>query len=484
MFVIQCKTLEEAACGTEKQYTITDIFPGTESSAGLGKIRYVGAFCIAKCRHKLCSSIKNLLFAPEMDTEINKLNELIQILDGMILTASDIKAISKYQESLNETARKQNIREGLTNINDEVFEFFLNLEKEIRQLMTYSTLQEQNKHLYKHVIQFISNKRSILEMFIQKCVSSSEEHALNSTEPVEVTGNHVCKYLTSFCEHILELFENIVRLFVTVILSQFRKDYLRVIQRVKGKALRKKVIEKYEKKMQESITFQFIKADTSKNKAISHHKLKAVAMQNEQFYTSLKKDDLIILLKAYNVEGQKRSKKTELGEKLVHVLKNESCVSMLNTSVLGETLEQEASAESSVSAGDTSNMKTQYVKSTKGKQLVGKRKATKKSTKSYESSQQTDTSIQEAMASCSYKTHEDEKCKPKTRKRQTEKRYSDSGDYGDACGVCMNVYETDEDWICCDSCCTWYHRDCIGLEDEEWNYFSDAAAIYICPICQ
>lgn len=168
MFNIQSKVLEEKACGTEQQYDVHNVFPVTDSidtSAESGKVRYVGAYCIAKTRHNLCPTMKNHLFVPGMEIEIQNINQQIKLLDGMILTATEILAKTKYQETLQETARKQNMREGLTNINDEVFEFFLFLQKEIEQIMTYTTLMEQNKHLFKYVSESLLEKRIILEMF-------------------------------------------------------------------------------------------------------------------------------------------------------------------------------------------------------------------------------------------------------------------------------------------------------------------------------
>ncbi|CAC5417702.1 unnamed protein product [Mytilus coruscus] len=41
---------------------------------------------------------------------------------------------------------------------------------------------------------------------------------------------------------------------------------------------------------------------------------------------------------------------------------------------------------------------------------------------------------------------------------------SDSSD--ENCGICGKPEKSEEDWICCDICSIWYHRDCVGLEDE------------------
>jgi hypothetical protein len=100
-------------------------------------------------------------------------------------------------------------------------------------------------------------------------------------------------------------------------------------------------------------------------------KLKAMALQNDLFYTNFKKDDLMCLLKAYNEVGSKKSTKKELGETLLHVLKKDSCVKMVDVSIF------ENNEPNSVT-GCSSKINVSK-ESGKGKQLLGKRKATKKS---------------------------------------------------------------------------------------------------------
>jgi delta 1-pyrroline-5-carboxylate dehydrogenase len=165
------------------------------------------------------------------------------------------------------------MREGLTNISDDVFEFFLYLQKEITHIMTYKTLMEQSKHFFKYVLESLLAERKNLEMFITKCIISKQREvegtcSYSQNESVEESVEYICESLTNVSTHCLKLFEKIVKLFVTVLLSQFRKDYLRIIQREKGKTLRKKVVESKEKKMIEGITFDFIKNDESKEKEI------------------------------------------------------------------------------------------------------------------------------------------------------------------------------------------------------------------------
>jgi len=52
------------------------------------------------------------------------------------------------------------------------------------------------------------------------------------------------------------------------------------------------------------------------------------------------------------------------------------------------------------------------------------------------------------------------------------------------CGICNLTYLEGEDWICCDTCSIWYHRNCVGLEKSSlWEQFTVSNEEYSCPLC-
>ncbi|XP_045215122.1 uncharacterized protein LOC123565320 [Mercenaria mercenaria] len=56
-------------------------------------------------------------------------------------------------------------------------------------------------------------------------------------------------------------------------------------------------------------------------------------------------------------------------------------------------------------------------------------------------------------------------------------------DASEACGICGKFEKEDENWICCDACNIWYHKDCVGLDEDDFDYFLNLDAVYICPLC-
>ncbi|KAM7255561.1 hypothetical protein ACFE04_008459 [Oxalis oulophora] len=47
------------------------------------------------------------------------------------------------------------------------------------------------------------------------------------------------------------------------------------------------------------------------------------------------------------------------------------------------------------------------------------------------------------------------------------------------CGVCEEKYASDEFWICCDSCETWFHGKCVNVTPSKAGHIKE----YKCPLC-
>ncbi|XP_060591293.1 uncharacterized protein LOC132746230 [Ruditapes philippinarum] len=337
MFAIQAYRMEHKSHLVNFEKVDVNVFPKQQCPPGNdGKLRYIAGYTIAKCRYRLCSALRNRLFVPGMEIEINQLNEKIKILDTCIVSGTDIVKETKYPKSLEEIHRKQNEREGLTNVTDRTFEFFCKLQQTAVILMSFESLKSQRKYLFRYVYNNVVKNTTVLESF-EKNFAVSFVH-VNSTyyEKDKHCIQELLESMSAFCSHVVTLFEMIVKLFITVMFSQFRKDYLRVVKREKGKALRKKIMEKNEKNAFQHVTMDFIRNDMSTDKTISHLKLKTDALSDPLFYKNFKKAELLQLLKCYNESISSGSSKNDIGEYLTDILTNPECVKMCNPTCLQE----------------------------------------------------------------------------------------------------------------------------------------------------
>lgn len=53
----------------------------------------------------------------------------------------------------------------------------------------------------------------------------------------------------------------------------------------------------------------------------------------------------------------------------------------------------------------------------------------------------------------------------------------------ESCGVCGNSDGEAEEWIECDTCVKWYHRNCINISDELWEQYTKQNQPFTCPEC-
>ncbi|KAK3108203.1 hypothetical protein FSP39_003146 [Pinctada imbricata] len=254
------------------------------SPGGRGKVRYVAGYVVAKVRYRISKNLRNALFAKGKEETVKKLQANIKMLNFLCISYEEISHSTEDSESLQETARKQNYREGLTNVTDKTFNFLMHLEKVCRENLSNEYVLDYGKHVFSFVMSKIKKDLHLFEMWVDLFSSSTinfeeQSNDESSTGHDDETVNVVIKDIVNQCENTSDLFESAVSLFVKVNCSQFRRDYLSTLRREKIKALRKKVVNK-SKRVSETVNMKFILKDSSHSKHVSHLRLKAEVTQN------------------------------------------------------------------------------------------------------------------------------------------------------------------------------------------------------------
>ncbi|VDI51475.1 ATP-dependent DNA helicase PIF1 [Mytilus galloprovincialis] len=143
------KFLAPKNLGLKEPESIKNIPTSDElSSPARGKIRYISGYVLAKLKHNLSIKIRNSLFAVGSESKIAKLQDQMNILSSLCSSYDVLLNSSIDPESLEETKRKQNERESLTNITDVTFDFFSKLETLCRQKLSHINLVEHGKKIY------------------------------------------------------------------------------------------------------------------------------------------------------------------------------------------------------------------------------------------------------------------------------------------------------------------------------------------------
>lgn len=95
--------------------------------------------------------------------KVNLIDKEIRFLEELVVSEEEIFEKSKEITSLIEIQRKQNIRHGLTNVTDACFEFFIEMDKKIRDLETLNNLTLYTSNIYSFISAEISESESINE---------------------------------------------------------------------------------------------------------------------------------------------------------------------------------------------------------------------------------------------------------------------------------------------------------------------------------
>jgi hypothetical protein len=499
---------EEAAHDSE-----TKQFKGSE--AGKAKVRYIAGWCVASLKHSKKEQVKRNLYKNNAMEAVKVADQEVRHLEELIVTEEEIFQCTTDISSLMEVKRKQNIRQGLTNVTDRCFQFFLQLDQEIRKLETIKNLHIHSKQLYTFTLDEINECQSLKETW--KALFGDTEHQHGT---------------------VLNLFDQIVAKYVRMSSNQFKKEVNRMFAVEKEKAHRKKVLQKKEKiRSCGNWSLERIYSDKSMEKISSHRFIQSQLEANSKFLIEgpFQKKHLLTLCDAYAVSASKNATKQAISDKLKQVIL--SSEKMLHPGTFqsqtteSTSTQQGDSAEPSGSASELETIAGPSSSTTHLESIAGPSSSTSQlesiagpssSTSQLESiaGPSSSTSQLETIAEPSISTSSqlentagpsssttsqpgnsadilktasasviatDIAAKRPTRKRKGIRGVSKSKGKRLAkksrtihwpCGICEE--ECLEEAVCCDSCDTWHHFQCLFLDKDDDQFTAEE---WICPSC-
>jgi len=417
--------------------------------AGNAKLRYVSGYVLAKLKYNLSKKIRNCLYVKGKEVDLSNYQCQMNILISLCSSYDELIASTKNPDTLSEVKRKQNERVSLTNISDFTFEFFKTLELFCRERLTHKRLVDMGQFLFRVVKDEVITDNELFQAWVN-CVTNSRPLC-----QIERNNDDICEILDDIvmsCDSYIVLFQCAVILYLKVSFSQFRKTYLTYIKKEKGIALRKKVM-KRTKQMPKSFNITFFNEDNSSNKEVSMLRLKSELMQNRKYLNehSFTKKDLILICQQYKIKVSAQQMKDEIINVLVKGILDSVSLHSHEEETPIDDEQPGPSGINPLSAPEP--LSPTNTDSTAPVPEKRKRKQTKSKVKG----------------------------KGKGKGKGKKKTTDDNDEY---CANCNKAYMEGEDWICCDLCSLWYHRQCANLEDEsEWCRLSGDEP-FICAMCQ
>ena len=266
------------------------------------KIRYVAGYCFAKIRYNTQCATRNSLYSvcEKIRNKTASYLSKMKLISHVCRSEGQIYKESCDPDSLHAITQKQNINQGLTHLNDECFDFSLQLTDKLLQLQNNKELNIHGEDLNQFVLDILFNdpgvKTSFSNIFYSPdCLDSDLEDSVKT-------------------ELINTLFHEFVGIYSRIMLKQLRKDFLADVNQMKQAAHRVKVNNSH----QQGVNFSFdsMVCDISSEKMDSHKQLKHFIMKHDKLNHFTKKQ-LIILCNAYGIPNKYSEKKSDLERKLL-----------------------------------------------------------------------------------------------------------------------------------------------------------------------
>ncbi|XP_060604284.1 uncharacterized protein LOC132757110 [Ruditapes philippinarum] len=204
------------------------------SNASHARVRYVGGYYIAKIRHKYIQKKRSHMY--KTDASGQALFEesvlAVSILDGLKLDEHHVISTTNEPESLLDVSRRQKGNRSLINISDELFHFFKKLTEICLSLLIDENFNKYGGNLFEHIRTEIMEKSDLYNQFCEVV-----DISINRNE--EFDSETVNKELRN--KQISNVYKKIIKLFLMVMVNQFRKDILESFNIQKKMAHRKQI---------------------------------------------------------------------------------------------------------------------------------------------------------------------------------------------------------------------------------------------------
>jgi hypothetical protein len=188
------------------------------TNASESRVRYVGGYCIAKVRYKYMQKKKSYMYKVDETGQAvyNESLQAVDILDSIKVEEYYLLASTPKPESRLDGNRKQGLNRSLTNIPDDLFQFFQILTEKCLQLLVDENMNTYGSNLFEEMKNTILESLELYNEFfsvVDKCRAINQD--LCETY-VQQSDNNVVKII----------YKKIIKIYLMVMVNQFRKDVL------------------------------------------------------------------------------------------------------------------------------------------------------------------------------------------------------------------------------------------------------------------
>ncbi|KAH3823811.1 hypothetical protein DPMN_125633 [Dreissena polymorpha] len=222
-----------------------NIYKRTVTDASRSRIRYVAGYCVAKLRKKYVQVLKSNMFScsKASQTTFKEARQTLLILNSFKEEEHYLQQMTSHPDSLIDTERKQNIRHGLTNVTDGMFNFFLNITELCLQKLVNENLTKYGKTMYNNCLEQLLCDMNLYQQFSHMVINKLKGE---TTEEFSFTLEHVIiseivDSLVLTSAQICTIYNELVQKYFLVLFAQFCRDVKGVFNITKTMAHRKQI---------------------------------------------------------------------------------------------------------------------------------------------------------------------------------------------------------------------------------------------------
>lgn len=244
-----------------------------ETNASKARVRYVAGYCLATLKKRYTTMKRSNLYSKTSEGQ-GSYEYAKCALKFIVALKEDehyLKTNTSDLDSLADIERRQYSSRGLINVSDTFFHFMLKLTSHILELLIYENLMKYGKELMSHCLNRVLENKELYEYeeFVQGTVSS-----LGKDQVQEFDGENIASLLEDMslsASIICDLYSEIVKKYIMVLLAQFRKDFKSFLNVEKTMAHRKQI--KVSKSEKTSVKTKTIKSQKEPKKKSRNLKL-------------------------------------------------------------------------------------------------------------------------------------------------------------------------------------------------------------------
>ncbi|MCG8046274.1 MAG: PHD finger domain-containing protein, partial [Candidatus Thiodiazotropha endolucinida] len=152
-----------------------------------------------------------------------------------------LKDTTTDPDSLVDIDRRQNVRRGLTNVTDHVYDFFLCLTKTCMAKLVHENLVKYGESMYNKCLDLVRSDSDLYEKFSHMVIAKLQAENVEEFHESQYSLPDYLENMVILSAQVYEIYKELVQKYFMVLFAQFRRDVKSALKVQKTMAHRKQI---------------------------------------------------------------------------------------------------------------------------------------------------------------------------------------------------------------------------------------------------